>query len=97
MADTHRKAKARVAAQEYAPRPEGSSLTYGLIGVATFGLALIGFGMFYNANVFAYPVLIAALLVTVFLGSVVLRKHRKRLHTDAYKEEYSRQDNTPPE
>ncbi len=96
MVDVHRKAKARVAAEEYAPKPEGSSLTYGLIGVALFGLALIGFEMFYNANIFAYPLLIVLLLLMVFLGSVVLRKRRKRLHTAAYKEEYSRQDNTPP-
>lgn len=96
MPDKHRKTRARLAAEEYAPRPEGSSLTYGLIGVALLGLALIAFEMFYNANIFAYPVLIVLALAAVFLGGIVLRKRRKRLHVAAYKDEYTRQDDTPP-
>jgi cytochrome bd-type quinol oxidase subunit 2 len=91
MPDLNRKKQARAAANEYARKPEGSSLLYGLIAVALLGLAMVGFEMFYQANIFAYPLLISIALVGAFLGGIVLRKRRKGLHVAAFEAEYERQ------
>jgi len=96
MPDEHRRTKARDAANEYAPKPDGSSLTYGFVGVSLAGLAMIFFDMFYDANIIAHPVIIAVLLAAVFLGGVILRKRRKRLHVAAFKDEYERHNNSHP-
>lgn len=92
----HRKAKAIAAAQKYAPKPEGSALTYGLIGVVLAVLGIISFGLFYQAPVFSYPLVVAGLLMAVFVFSIVLRFLRKRRHMAAFEREYDRHDNSPP-
>lgn len=96
MPETHRKSKARAAADLYAPKPEGSSLTYGLIAVVLVGLAMISFAMFYDANILAYPVVIMVGLAAALIGGVILRKRRKRNHAAAFAAEFERQDNSPP-
>lgn len=97
VSQEHRKAKAKSAAQKYAPRPEGSPLTYGFVGVAVAFLAIVAFGLFYDAKVLSSPVLIGGILVLVFLFSVILRKQRRRRHAEAYEQEFKRHDNAPPE
>lgn len=79
--------KAREAAEAYAPKPVGSSIMYGLIAVVSVGLALISFEMFYNANIFAYPLIIVLLLSVTFLLGIMLRKRRKRVHAAALQAE----------
>lgn len=92
----HRKSKARKAAHAYAPKPEGSSLTYGVVAAVTTLLAIICFGMFYRADVLSSPVTIGAVLAVVFVMGMVLRRRRKRLHSEAYEQELDRHDNSPP-
>lgn len=96
LPDEHRKAKARSAAHKYAPKPEGSSLTYGVVGVVLALLAIVVFGIFYGVDVLSNPIIIGVILVVVFAFSVLLRKRRRRVHGEAYRQEYERHDNSPP-
>ena len=96
MIEIHRKSKARAAAHEYAPKPEGSSIIYGVIGDALVGVGLLAFNIFYATDVFTHPVFVALVLAMAFTGGVVLRKRRTTRHADAYEAEYLQHDNKPP-
>lgn len=87
MKEHDRRAEATAAASVYAPRPEGSSFTYGLIAVVLAILALVIFGMFYRVEVLASPVLLGLGLCIFFGFGIFLRKRRKRLHNQAYERE----------
>lgn len=89
-----RKARARAAAEQSAPRPVGSSLTYGFIGAVLAGLAMAIFATFYQASLTAIPV--AILLAVGFVAGVVLRKVRRRRHVCAYKRAYGQAPEDPP-
>jgi protein-S-isoprenylcysteine O-methyltransferase Ste14 len=96
LPQVHRQAKATAAANKYAPRPEGSAFTYGSIAVVLAVLGIVIFGMFYDVEVLANPLLIGAGLVLVFMFGVLLRFRRRRLHGQAFEEELERHDNSPP-
>lgn len=82
-------------ASAYAPKPNGSYLTYGLIGVTMLALSLIFFAMFYGIDLTAYPVLIALALSFAFLLSLLFRRRRKRLHQDAVAVEHAKLEIAP--
>lgn len=91
-----RRVKAIAAANNYAPRPNGSAFTYGMIAVILAVLVIVIFGMFYSLEVLANPVGLGIFLVPVFLIGVFLRRRRRRLHSEAFSHELSNQNNTPP-
>lgn len=81
------------AANKYAPRPEGSAFTYGLVAIMLAFLMLVIFGMFYDVEVLAHPVAIIASLVPIFLLGILLWRRRRRLHRDALDHELSDRSN----
>jgi hypothetical protein len=85
MKDRKRNVASRIRAEEYAPRPQGSWLMYGVIGVVLGSLALIAFARFYDVAPLAYPVWIGVALLAVFAGSIALRIFRSRRHAVAHR------------
>lgn len=93
MSDRIRQSNARSAADQIAPRPGGSVMTYGLVGIALAGLAMAAFGKFYTIDLLAYPVLVTGLMSFAFASGVGLRKARQIRHHNAYKAEYAQRSN----
>jgi len=87
--DQNRCDQAGQAAEEYAPKPKGSSLTYGIVGVALAAVLIYAVGGFYGFDALRYPALVIAILAVAFLGSVMLRKLRKSRHHTAARAEYA--------
>lgn len=96
MRQNKRQAEAREAANGYAPKPNGSSILYGLIAVTLMGMAIIIVSIFYQADMGAFPISIGIVLALAFVGGVVLRRRRRRQHSVAYAEEYARHTSDPP-
>jgi O-antigen/teichoic acid export membrane protein len=90
MKDQKRRVASRMRAEKYAPRPQGSWLVYGVVGVVLGCLALVAVGRFYDLSPLAYPMSIAAVLLAVFMGSIVLRSIRSRRHSVAHRREYDK-------
>jgi hypothetical protein len=95
LPEHHRRANAIAAASTYAPRPEGSSFTYGLIAMVLAILALVIFGMFYGLEVLANPVMVGLGMAAFFVFGVLLRKRRKRLYTQAFERELRIREDLP--
>jgi len=88
-----RQANARAAATKYAPRPDGSTLTYGLIAVSLLALGLALYGGFYAVDMFNQPIpLVLAGGLGAFGFGAALRFRRQRRHTVAYEAEYALRD-----
>jgi len=85
-----RKEKALQAASDYAPAPEASALTYGLISIALFSVGIWGAGRFYDVSLSPYSSLLLAGSAIAFCVGIWLRKKRKRRHVDAYESELGR-------
>ncbi|RYE31598.1 MAG: hypothetical protein EOP23_15460 [Hyphomicrobiales bacterium] len=79
--------KARLAAAGYAPAPEASALTYGVIGMVLFGVGMWGAGQFYDLPLIPHLSLVVAGSLIMFPVGIWLRKKRKRRHVDAYQAE----------
>lgn len=90
MKNLRRRDEARARAEEYAPQPIDSSLTYGLVGVCLAGIGLFTFTEFYSLDPFGYPLLVASALVIIFGGSIVLRIARNSRHNAAHRNEYEK-------
>lgn len=93
MPEHHKRTLAIAAANKYAPRPQGSAFTYGLVAIILAFLMLVIFGMFYDVEVLAHPVAIGAGFVPVFLLGVLLWRRRRRLHHNALNHELSDESN----
>jgi hypothetical protein len=63
---------------------------YGVVGLVLAGLAVVTFGRFYDVDALAYPVWIAAVLLTSFVASILLRMFRSRRHAVAHRQEYKK-------
>ena len=85
-----RRRNASNAAELVAPRPNGSMLTYGSIGIVLAGLAMIAFGEFYTVDVFVYPLLTAGLISVAFVAGMVRHRTSHIRHRNACREEYDR-------
>jgi len=83
----HQSIEAEVAGSGYAPEPVGSALTYGLISVCLFAVAVWGIGKFYSIDLLPHagPLVISALLPFAF--GLWLRRRRKRRHLHAHSAE----------
>ena len=79
--------EAGIATSAYAPAPVGSALTYGLISVCLFAVAVWGVGKFYSIDLLphAAPLAVSALLPFAF--GLWLRRRRKRRHLRAHSPE----------
>jgi hypothetical protein len=97
LKEHRRRAEATAAASVYAPLPEGSSFTYGLISVVLAILALVIFGMFYGVEVLANPITLGLGLVMFFGFGIFLRRRRKRLHSQAFERELQIREDLPPD
>ena len=84
-----RQANARAAAAQYAPGPDGSTLTYGLIAVSLLALGLVLYGGFYDVNMFAEPVALVLAGIAAFCIGAAFRLRLQRRHTAAYEAEYA--------
>ena len=73
-----RQANARAAATKYAPRPDGSTLTYGLIAVSLLALGLALYGGFYAVDMFNQPIPLVLAGLGAFGFGAALRFRRQR-------------------
>jgi hypothetical protein len=85
-----RLARAVAAATKYAPKPQGSSLLYGLIAVAVLAIAMTAAGRFYAIDFLSFPVSVAIGGAAAFVFGVLLRGRRARAHRAAVDDEYDR-------
>lgn len=72
--------EAEIAASTYAPAPVGSALTYGLISVCLFAVAVWGVGKFYSIELFPHAAPLAVSALLPFAYGLWLRRRRKRRH-----------------
>jgi len=61
---------------------------YGVIGAVLAGLLFIGFGKFYEMDMWTHPIWLVGILLLVFAGSMFLRVFRRRRHEAAHRREY---------
>lgn len=97
MPDKLRQANARAAATRYAPKPDGSTLTYGLIGVSLLALALALYGGFYHVDMLVAPIPLVLAGLGAFCFGAAFRFRLKRRHTAAYDAEYAVRQPAPTE
>jgi hypothetical protein len=81
-------ANARAAAQSYAPKPNGSTITYGLIAAALVLVVALIAGAFYRVDVLASLWPIALVTLAAFAAGVALRVRRRSAHELAFSAEY---------
>lgn len=89
MPDQIRRANAKAAASKYAPKPDGSAITYGLIAVSVLAVALIFYGVFYSVDMLSQPVALFLAVIASFITGVGVRLWMKRRHRAAYEAEYA--------
>jgi len=77
------------AASAYAPAPEGSAITYGLIGMALFAMTAWGVAEFYSLPLLPHAVALGACALGSFVIGVWLRRKRRSRHDDAYRAEFA--------
>jgi hypothetical protein len=85
-----RRIDSRIAAEKYAPTPQGSSLLYGLIAVVMLGMTFWSLGRFYSFSFLEHPAFLVGVGAVAFCGGFILRRIRKQRHDAAYLKEYKR-------
>lgn len=90
MPNNLRRANATAAAQAYAPKPNGSAVTYGLVGAALLLVATFLAGAFFKTDITSNPLALLALTVLAFVAGVVLRMWRQMEHARATGREYAK-------
>ena len=81
---------ALAAASRYAPKPNGSALTYGIVGAIVFGAAAAFVGWFYGIDLSRHLALSTGGLVIAFISGVVFRKSRNRRRHEAFATEHAK-------
>jgi hypothetical protein len=84
-----RQANAQAAASKYAPKPDGSTLTYGLIAVSVLAVALAIYGRFYDVDMLSEPVALVLAGIAAFVFGAGIRLRLQQRHTAAYRAEYA--------
>jgi hypothetical protein len=77
------------AASAYAPAPEGSAITYGLIGMALFAMTAWGVAEFYSLHLWPYAGALGVSALGSFVIGVWVRTRRRSRHDDAYRAEFA--------
>lgn len=88
MPKAARVANARAAAQSYAPAPNGSAITYGLIAAALTLVAAIIAGAFYRVDLFSTFWPIALITLAAFAAGAAVRAWRRDAHDRAFSAEF---------
>lgn len=89
MPERVRQANAKAAASKYAPEPDGSTVTYGLIAVSVLAVALAAYGQFYDVDMLAEPVALVLAGIAAFALGAGIRLRLQQRHTAAYRAEYA--------
>ena len=84
------RSQAFAAASEYAPKPNGSAWTYGVIGAILLSVVLVFVAAFYGIDLARYPLFLAGGLAAAFACGVVLRRKHNRRHNEAFAAEYAK-------
>ena len=84
------RSQAFAAASEYAPKPNGSAWTFGVIGAMLLGVVLVFIAAFYTIDLTRYPLLIAGGLTVAFACGVVVRRTLNRRHNEAFAAEHAK-------
>lgn len=79
-----RRTDSRIAAEKYAPTPQGSSLLYGVIAVVMLGMTLWILGRFYSFSFLEHPAFLVSVGAVAFFGGFILKRVRKQRHHAAY-------------
>lgn len=95
MPEKLRQANAKAAAARYAPKPDGSTLTYGLVAISLLALALALYGGFYRVDMLVAPVPLVLAGVGAFCFGAMFRFRRQRRHAAAYDAEYAARQPIP--
>lgn len=96
MTNPTRIANARAAARSYAPKPNGSALTYGLIAAALTTAAAIIAGAYYRTDVVGNPVPLGVVATLAFASGAVFRLWRQRRYVGAVRAEYVKRTPAAP-
>lgn len=96
MTNPTRIANARAAARSYAPKPNGTALTYGLIAAALTTAAAIIAGAYFRTDVVGRPVSLAVVATLAFASGAVFRFWRQRRYVGAFRAEYVKRTPTAP-
>lgn len=96
MPNKLRRANATAAAQAYAPRPNGSAITYGFVAAALLLVAAFLAGAFFSVDITANPLALLGLTIMAFIAGVALRMWRQMEHTRATSREYAKREPAPP-
>ena len=94
MTNKLRRANATAAAQAYAPRPNGSAITYGFVAAALVLVVAFLAGAFFGADITANPLALLGLTIVAFVAGVALRMWRQIEHTRAASREYAKREPT---
>lgn len=92
MPNKLRRANATAAAQAYAPKPNGSAVTYGLVGAALLLVATFLAGAFFKTDVTSNPLALLGLTVLAFVAGAALRIWRQMEHARATGREYEKRE-----
>jgi hypothetical protein len=84
-----RQANAKAAASKYAPKPDGSTLTYGLIAVSVLAVTLAVYGRFYDVDMLSEPVALVVASLAAFAFGAGIRLLLQQRHAAAYRAEYA--------
>jgi hypothetical protein len=85
-----RAANATAAAQSYAPKPNGSTITYGLIAASLLLVVAFLAGGYFAVDIVANAWPLAGLTVLAFLAGGVLRFWRQKEHSGAIAREFAK-------
>lgn len=96
MTNPTRIANARAAARSYAPKPNGSALTYGLIAAALTTAAATIAGAYFRTDVEGSPVSLAIVATLAAASGAVFRLWCQRRYVGAVHAEYVRRSPTEP-
>lgn len=92
-----RHTNATAAAQSYAPKPNGSVLTYGLIAASLLVVAALLAGGYFGVDVTSNGWVLAVLAALAFSGGAILRFWRQHEHSRALARELAmRTPDSPP-
>lgn len=96
MNNPTRTANAKAAVRSYAPKPNGTALTYGLIAAALTTAAAIIAGAYFRTDVVGSPVGLAVIATLAFASGVVFRFWRQRRYVAAFRAEYVKRTPVAP-
>ncbi|KKB10444.1 hypothetical protein VE25_18015 [Devosia geojensis] len=90
MTERIRRDNALRAAEQYAPSPKSSILTYGIVAMVLAGILLYVVSSFYDIDLSGRPQIVAGIIALAVVGGIGLRWWRRRKSNIAFQTEYQR-------